>query len=60
MAKKSKPKLEKCPNCGGEYDPLIEQVVQCPGCHKEGATNCCCPGGKNCLCPECEENGVQA
>ena len=48
---------EKCPACGEEFDTSEHEVVECPMCGKQGATACCCPGGKNCSCAECEEEG---
>lgn len=47
--------METCPKCGEEFDPTIDQVIECPRCHVEGSTACCNMGGRGVACIACEE-----
>lgn len=42
-----------CPKCGLEFDPFVEDLVECPRCGQEGSTACCNPGGADTLCIDC-------
>lgn len=49
--------LEKEERESGSYpDDFGDYYLECPGCGREGCSECM-PCGRGCLCPECEEAG---
>lgn len=55
MSKTPEVKKEKCPSCGTEYDPSVDELIECPECCKMGSTACCMSAGRGTMCTECQE-----
>jgi hypothetical protein len=56
MADEQENNLEKCPMCGGDYDPDEHEILTCIKCGSEGSTHCCMSNGIGTRCINCEES----